>query len=406
MNYCFFPNQALEEKSNTGDVMITEMLNHKPICVESIYNSALEGDFYSSILGSVSKAWPDAVVLIFGQDTVKLSGHFLLCRGVDTELGRAYLTDLASHHTWFNRQWHQDIGVVYHLRELVNSDELATSQVYSKIQARAVGPTVGVGVVLSRNGTRQVALEVHTLKGKNYDAGAALSEDLKLLASHLIFGARILELRQSEHNLSQMVNRFLELMSFPSVVINSNFYVLNRNSRALAMFDQNGWLTIGPDGYLCALDSAVDSRLKAMIAKLSTNIHQRGAIMAAPSADPDSRHVITLGKLGGEEAMRGPLSGGVNSVNRVDSCFVLIVQSMTEPLQLTQDALRQTYGLTACECDLATALLDGKTVGDVAVLNKLSKQTLRNRLSTIMRKTQTTKQSELVALLTRMAMWT
>ena len=74
-----------------------------------------------------------------------------------------------------------------------------------------------------------------------------------------------------------------------------------------------------------------------------------------------------------------------------------------DQLRLGRDALWAMFDLTAREAELALALLEGRTLPELARAQAVSKQTLRNQLSSILRKTGTTRQSELVALLLQMA---
>ena len=61
-------------------------------------------------------------------------------------------------------------------------------------------------------------------------------------------------------------------------------------------------------------------------------------------------------------------------------------------------------GLLKREAKLAEALLNGSTLAEFAKDREVSKQTLRNQLVGLMRKTGTRRQSELVSLLTRLSL--
>ena len=81
----------------------------------------------------------------------------------------------------------------------------------------------------------------------------------------------------------------------------------------------------------------------------------------------------------------------------------IMVIYWVDQLHLGRDALWRMFDLTAREVELAQALLEGRTLPELARAHAVSKQTLRNQLSSIMRKTCTRRQSELVALLLQMA---
>jgi DNA-binding CsgD family transcriptional regulator len=65
--------------------------------------------------------------------------------------------------------------------------------------------------------------------------------------------------------------------------------------------------------------------------------------------------------------------------------------------------LRRGFGLTECETQLAVALSTGLTLKDIANLHDVGIGTIRGQLKSIFIKTATTRQSELVAMLARLA---
>jgi DNA-binding CsgD family transcriptional regulator len=83
---------------------------------------------------------------------------------------------------------------------------------------------------------------------------------------------------------------------------------------------------------------------------------------------------------------------------------MLVVHGSQEMSSLPTDLLWRAFSLTESEARLAEALLNGATLADFAKEREVSKQTLRNQLVGVMRKTGTRRQSELVSLLTRLAL--
>ena len=114
-----------------------------------------------------------------------------------------------------------------------------------------------------------------------------------------------------------------------------------------------------------------------------------------------SRHVfMALAKLGGANTKRAFPVGRFESG---DEYIALIIQDVNEELDLSLDTLWRTFRLSNAEAELARRLLRGDTVGDVAFDAGVSKQTLRNQLSSIMKKTSTSRQAQLISLLTKLA---
>ena len=83
---------------------------------------------------------------------------------------------------------------------------------------------------------------------------------------------------------------------------------------------------------------------------------------------------------------------------------MLVVHGSHEVASLPIEMLWRAFSLTESEARLAEALVNGSTLADFAKVREVSKQTLRNQLVGVMRKTGTRRQSELVSLLTRLAL--
>jgi DNA-binding CsgD family transcriptional regulator len=81
---------------------------------------------------------------------------------------------------------------------------------------------------------------------------------------------------------------------------------------------------------------------------------------------------------------------------------VMLVTRETSP-QPNPVRLQQMYGLTSAEVQLATSLACGSTPLEIARRRKLSRTTIRSQLAALFSKTETKRQSELVALLGHVA---
>ena len=84
-------------------------------------------------------------------------------------------------------------------------------------------------------------------------------------------------------------------------------------------------------------------------------------------------------------------------------CVVLIMADLAAAPQPSPAPLRRIFGLTAAEAKLAIQILQGETPADIARNHHVSVATVRSQLASVFAKTQTRRQSELVMLLTRIA---
>lgn len=95
-----------------------------------------------------------------------------------------------------------------------------------------------------------------------------------------------------------------------------------------------------------------------------------------------------------------PLSGGDASKTSV---AVFVLDPERRP-PLDQKVVAEMYGLTKAEARLATAIAEGKRLEEIADAFSVSQTTISFHLQNLFRKTQTSRQTDLVALLIRSAL--
>jgi DNA-binding CsgD family transcriptional regulator len=86
------------------------------------------------------------------------------------------------------------------------------------------------------------------------------------------------------------------------------------------------------------------------------------------------------------------------------AALVLLLIDPEDCPQPSFSILKQVFDLTKTEARIATQLLCGQTMQEVAEHNGVSIGTIRSQTKAIFAKTQTNRQAELVGLLTRLAL--
>lgn len=115
---------------------------------------------------------------------------------------------------------------------------------------------------------------------------------------------------------------------------------------------------------------------------------------AVPLGRPDHRPVIAR-VIAVEAEAQAQLDGA--------ALIVLLIDPEESP-QPSFGILKQVFDLTRTEARVATDLLGSKTVEDIAEHAHVSPGTVRSQVKAVLAKTQTHRQAELVALLTRLAL--
>lgn len=83
---------------------------------------------------------------------------------------------------------------------------------------------------------------------------------------------------------------------------------------------------------------------------------------------------------------------------------LILIVDLDARLTPNPATLRELFGLTAAETRIALELARGNTLTEIANAHQLSRTTIRSQLASLFMKTQTRRQSELIALLARVSL--
>lgn len=370
--------------------------------IKQLYAAAFSGDFLNKIMDLIASRIAGVAVLFFGEDTVNPSGNFLLHRGLDADATRSFSVDLAADSVWFARQWQQDVGHVYHHRELLDLEEFKQTRFYTDWLSRRGAFEAAIGVVFFRQGTRQLALEIRYPEAEEKSTAPAAHALLSTLAPHIENAARILNLKLKQTNAELECGRALELMHFPTFLIDADCLVQRMNHRAEALLRKGDSLFSGADERLHAIEPEADRELKSTVRDMAVDVGMVSTRLKLERTKRQSGLFLTLMRLEHAVPASGNKDGLFCGEDHVQ--IAVIAQHFEQKLKLTHDTLWKTFGMTTKESELAVSLLQGRTVSELAREKDMSKQTLRNQLCAIMRKTGTNRQVQLVRTLTLLAL--
>lgn len=371
--------------------------------LERIYDSALGSSLFETILDTISKCLPSAAVVLFGQDTVRLAGNFLLHRGLGTNAIVSSTANLAVDNPWFERQWSQREGDVYQDDELLSRDEILDSVDLTAWNATMGAMVRASGMVIHRKGSRQLVLEVRFPEDADAKFRREATEVLEALGPHLVRAAKIMYLNGRFPLNAQMTNDVLELFPFPVLIVDSECRVRSMNERSELLADKMDTFFISADSVFHATNLDAEFEFRNMVKRLGSGVQHSTELFTLPNAEKSSQVFLSLTKLGANSTKR---LNSHNVYEKQGARLALVIQDTAESLTLSHSALWSAFKLTNAESELASLLLEGCSIGDCAQKQSLAKQTLRNHLGSIMKKTKTNRQPQLVALLTRLALTT
>jgi DNA-binding CsgD family transcriptional regulator len=145
--------------------------------------------------------------------------------------------------------------------------------------------------------------------------------------------------------------------------------------------------------HLRAIDHAVDGRLQIMIA--SALARRKG---------PDVPTSVAVQRRCRLPLVIRALSPDGDAVDTPDSATLLLLAVDPELRHgPPRDILRQAFGLTSAEADIAIGIASGRTLAEIAAARGVTTEAVRLHSKRVFAKTQTRGQAELTGVLTRLA---
>lgn len=221
------------------------------------------------------------------------------------------------------------------------------------------------------------------------------AEFIRQLVPHIQRSARLGHLLQMADLRAGSSDRALEAMAVAALLVDEQRRVLGTNEKAEALL-QSGLGLTQKGGVLRAADQADDRPLNdalgvAVARARSAGTAEPEAILLRRGADGQQRLVVALPLTATKRQFAGPWPS---------ASVAVFVCNLDEAGLLNQEVLRRLYGLTAREAELAIALSGGQSLTEIALQWNVSTETLRTHLKRVLSKTRTTRQAELVRLLT------
>ena len=362
---------------------------------DSIFTAAFEGDIFKSALAVLSASFPEAVPLIMGLDSECINRSSILCPLDLPQVRQAFAKELDLREGWVDRLWGVAPCSVYDTGDV-------SSRLRGPLDRAFAGhrPALNelAGVVAHRSGPRQIVVELRFAARYGQDRKRAMSEFLDRFGRDLDVATRIRGLRQRVQAGGLLNEDLLSFLPFAAVLCDADRRVMLTNSRADAAIGSGDKLTVTPDRVLHLPDPEDDERLAAAIARLMGSPRQRIALIPLSMTVCAKREVIFVARL------RPGRNIAPFSMAAERPSFAVFHDDLAASLDMDQDMLWRVFGLSAKESALALDLLAGRAIGELAQMRGVSKETLRNQLAGLMRKTGTSRQQDLVALLTRLAM--
>lgn len=223
--------------------------------------------------------------------------------------------------------------------------------------------------------------------GRGQASSAFTDAEQASLTSALPHLRRVLKLK-ARLDQAQVSSAFADaaLDAFPMAIfrITAGGMVCHQNRHGGQLLERADGLTLRA-GRLIATHEASDLELQAAIHHA---LHRSGSVASMVSARKPDDGYLPL--------MISPIS------RRGESQVLIIAHGPQFDGGARRSRLSSLFRLSSAELDLATGLLEGRTLIEIAAVRGVAVNTLRVQLRSVLKKTGTSRQAELVALLARL----
>lgn len=304
-----------------------------------------------------------------------------------------YTTKWAQQDPWMIRAGfgRYPIGKVVPSQEICPDDELEVTQIYNEF-LKPRNWHYGGGVYLA-SGTGQMAV-LSCIRAKSLGPLSADELDWwQSLTPHLMRAVRIHGERERLNGEANLLRYHFNSGPLGIVQLTEDSLVLAANSVATNLIERKNAFQLS-DGRLTATDPNSNQLLQSAIAAVGSRIR-----MAQPQ--PTQIRV----RCGNEEMLaivcESPGSDHPRVGTNAPTVYCYLIDP-SEPQRINSEILVNGYGLTPAEAKVASHLGTGVSTENASKALNLSPSTVRTHLTRIFSKTGCRRQSELVALLSRL----
>jgi DNA-binding CsgD family transcriptional regulator len=361
--------------------------------IGKIYDTALDENLWATMSPAIAEAFdaPSAALQLRDARTGAVD-LLSLTENYDAKSMASYEAYFGERDPWVVGALRVDMSTAVTTQDLMDPKELLNSEFYHD-WCRPLGLFNLVGALLPIDDGQFAALGIiRPVEGKRFEAPdkALLSLFLPHLRRALQIRARLLTPSVER----QAARETLDRTATATLVVSRDGQVLLANRKAEQLFrEADAIRSVGKR--LAAVGRRAADRLSGLI---------RDAADTAAGTGGSSGGTLAL-----ERPNRLPLTALVAPFrparNGLGSALPAAILFVRDPEMLTAAAmaLQGLFGLTPAEAVVASALAEGKSVGEIGAALGVSLNTARTHVKNILAKTGTSRQSQLVALLLRTA---
>jgi DNA-binding CsgD family transcriptional regulator len=382
-------SRTLPNETQTSEMDLDETTYER--LVFAIYDLAVSPSEWSAVLRLLAGALNCHYAAAIATTPDRNAPCSLGSVGITADDHREFLRVWHKHNVFGSRWPNRDAGSVVLGHSMVPRTELVRSAMYRRYLApRAIQEIVRLDILCETEISESISL------ARPRSSGSFTTDELRFtraLMPHLQRAASVQMRLEAASIAVQSTLDALETVQAQMLLLDRRGRIVHASAQAERLLREADGLSADAAG-LRAATTGLSARLAALIARAAGAGNKPGVsgalCLRRPSGKPDLALVAV------------PLRPRTTCPGEQKAAVVL---QITDPLDRTtpdRALLVEAFGLTQAEAGLAVDLLSGRSVSEVATCSGRSVATVRTHLASVLAKTETTRQSDLVRLLMRL----
>ena len=364
--------------------------------VDTIHRAGLDPGAWQDVVDGLHEVLPMACVSLHGYQSGTPPASITVAGGWDPGLMHEFKTQWAPLNPYAPLVPKLAVGVpvVGHESSFIMERVRDTEFYQDWLLERGYGANVGIPLWTTADRVCFLVFDYSVRRAVKVDKRAAGLASA--IAPHVARSFEVSHRFASLHHGPAQLATLLERIGGPALIVDSRQRVRAANRAGEALLRSGGTFKVARGGVALAEASAEAGLARALHACFNPDLAAAPSAVGFTTKEGAARWLNVVPLVADDSVGKGPLSRFLAEPERL---ALLIV---TTPWSASSDAaarLRDAFKLTPAEVKLAVALMQGSSTGSYARSRGIAPNTARNQLRSLLEKTETHRQAELVAVL-------
>ncbi|MEP3278285.1 MAG: helix-turn-helix transcriptional regulator [Stappiaceae bacterium] len=368
--------------------------------IELVYETGIDPEKWQTFCDALGAELTGGVrVMIQGHDLETRNGIGEVHANYDPHYIDLYKSHYATINPWLPHMAQQQIGCVFHDHDVLARDQLLSSEFWSDFIRPQEDISAGVGSILFQEDSRMLVMHGN-ISWKNQEKyRERTAELLRLLSPHVRRAFNIQRSLKGAQFERDCYSETLDRVDNAIFLVDSQCRLLHPNDIARKLLKNGALFKLKQKSTLQAHDPVAAQEISRSINAIGTADYGKLKDQIAIRSKADNSTFLST--VVPFQTVRRPASA-FDALNLGAQPVAMIAVAWPGAnISAIKRSLSSLYQLTPAEIVLATSLQAGQSLQQISTERNVSIHTVRNQLSSVFEKTGTRRQSELIALLSR-----